>query len=541
MSAPSGRLQGLPEEVLGPERGRDRGKTMRYVTRYLVQGLVLVFLLVVIALVSRWLLLPELATANVSPTATIPPIESPATSAPPTTTPTPTFTPSPSPIPTATGTPPSTATATPTPQPPILFHATPVVGTPPMRDGTPLPIPTPAPLVQQPENAVNIVLLGTDAGGALTDVMVVASVNADGPSISLLSIPRDLYVWIPGYGYGKINTANGRGANYPGGGPALVGATIEYNLGIPIHYYALVRFEGFVRIVDALGGIDVPVECELHDTFPDPANPEQGIDIDLNAGMQHLDGQYALWYVRSRKGISTRDVYGTTTTSDFDRNRRQQQVLRALYHQVLDLNILSRVPELWEATQQSVQTNLGLDDLLWLGMVGSQLDLSNLKSRFIAPPYVTGMTDPDAGSVQVPVPGALEPLIVEALAPPAVGRADQPAFRVEVWDGTGRPGMAEVAVARLAWEGFAVVDFQTVGPIARTQIVDLTTTDKGSPLWLLTRLYARGVGDVVSQPIEGAAADFRILLGADYNSCVSTQAIHYVPAPTPTPTPPPTP
>jgi hypothetical protein len=101
--------------------------------------------------------------------------------------------------------------------------------------------------------------------------------------------------------------------------------------------------------------------------------------------------------------------------------------------------------------------------------------------------------------------------------------------------------MAEVAVARLRWEGFNVVGVQVIDPIPRTQIVDLTTTDKGSPLWLLTRLYAREPQDVISEPTEGSPIDFRVLLGADYNSCVSTTSIHYVPAPTPTPTPIPTP
>jgi hypothetical protein len=276
--------------------------------------------------------------------------------------------------------------------------------------------------------------------------------------------------------------------------------------------------------------VDVPVECELHDTFPDPANPEEGIDVDLMPGVQHLDGQHALWYARSR-----------WSTSDFDRNRRQQQILRALYHKIRELDFLSRVPELWSATQETVETDLGVREAAWLGLIGGQLDFANVKSRFLAPPYLASTTAPSGAYILLPVDGAIEPLVAEALQPPASGRAAQAALRVEVWDGTGRPGMAQVAVERLRWEGFHVVAVETVDPVPRTQIVDFTTSDKGSPLWLLRRLYERQPEDVIQEPTEGSPVDLRITLGADYNPCVSRYAIQYVPAPTPTPSPEPTP
>jgi LCP family protein required for cell wall assembly len=356
--------------------------------------------------------------------------------------------------------------------------------------------------------------------------MIVVSINPDIPSVSMLSIPRDYYAWIPGYGFGKINTAINRGKDYPGGRMALVKATVEYNFGIPIHYYAMVDFAGFIQIVDALGGVDVPVECEFHDTFPDPANPEQGIDIDLYPGIQHLNGQQALWYVRSR-----------WSTSDYDRSRRQHQVLRALYRQALSGGILSRIPDLWDALRQTVETDLGLKEMVYLGWLGSRLDWANVKSRFIVPPYVEHWTDPNGAWVLLPVPGALEPLIAEALQPPATRRARQSPFRVEVWDGTGRPGMAEVAAERLRWEGFVVTGITATEPVSRTRVVDFTTTPKGSPLWLLTRLYNLKAEDVEKQPGAGGELDFRVILGANYDSCVRPGAIQYVPAPTPTPMP----
>ena len=97
---------------------------------------------------------------------------------------------------------------------------------------------------------------------------------------------------------------------------------------------------------------------------------------------------------------------------------------------------------------------------------------------------------------------------------------------------------SQVAAERLRWEGFEVVEVASAGEIyPRTQIIDYTTTAKGSPLWLLMRLLRRNASDVVREPTEGRPADFRILLGADYDPCVSVTSIQYVPVPTPTPTP----
>jgi LCP family protein required for cell wall assembly len=232
---------------------------------YLLQGLVLVIVLVLTTVVTRWMLAPAPETAS-SPPATPATTVAPASPSP---------TPSPSPTATSTPTPSSTPTSTATPPPPTIVRATPAFTV--SVHGTPaaLSIPTPVPQVELADGVINVVLLGADqetiGNGALrTDVIVVASIDPEGPYVSLLSIPRDLYLWIPGQEFGKINTAYGGRRDFPAGGPSLVEDTIEYNLGIPIDFYALVDFAGFVQIVDALGGVDVPVECELHDTFPNP-------------------------------------------------------------------------------------------------------------------------------------------------------------------------------------------------------------------------------------------------------------------------------
>jgi LCP family protein required for cell wall assembly len=393
-------------------------------------------------------------------------------------------------------------------------------------------MPPPMPLVEQSSDVINVLLLGSDQTAnesvGRTDVIIIVSINPELPSVSLLSIPRDFYAWIPSHGFNKINTTYSRGERhaYPGGGPGLIKATIEYNLGIRIHYYARVGFDGFIKIVDALGGVDVAVECPLSDTFPDSTSPEGQTDVDWLPGIHHLDGKHALWYARSR-----------WSTHDFDRNRRQQQVLRGLYRQILTLDIIPKIPQLWEALNETVSTDLGLDELLYLGAIGSRLDMGNVNSSFVGRNVLQTWTAPNGAYVLVPYYDALGALVNEALTPPSSARAQQSAFRVEVWNATSNEGLGHVAAERLRWEGFEVV---SVGAVAesypRTQIVDFTTTAKGSSIYRLMSLYKREAGDVISQPAEDRTVDFRVILGSDYDPCIATK-IYWYPSQLPTPTP----
>jgi len=503
----------------------------RLLTR-LSEGLALIAILALVTVASRWIIATVPQTSQTVATATpVPsPTETPRPTATPTPSPTPTPTPTltPSPTPTPTDTPTATPTPTETPLPsstpyptlalpggPVILNTTPVAN-------QPLPVPSPMPLVKQPDNVVNILVLGTDRPSiqttGLTDVIIVVSINPEGPYVTLLSIPRDFYAWIPSHGFNKINTAfhYGEKHGYPGGGIGLVRATIEYNLGIRPHYYVRVGFDGFVKIVDALGGVDVAVECPLSDTFPDPSVPEGQTDVDWLPGIHHLDGKHALWYARSR-----------WSTSDFDRNRRQQQILRGLYDQILSLDMIPKIPEVWGVLKETVQTDLGLDDILYLAHVGSRLDMTNVKSRFVGRSVVKAWTSPTGAYVLVPDYAALGDLVNEALAPPASGRGQQRAFRVEVWNATPYEGLGYVAAERLRWEDFEVV---SVGPAdgsySRTQIVDYTTTSKGSPLSRLMRLYQRKADDVIREPTEDREIDFRVILGYDYNPCAATKVVN---------------
>ena len=453
--------------------------------------------------------------ASPSSTPTVEPTNRPDNT--PTLTLTPSMTPVPSPTPTA---------------PPLILPVVtlPVIVTTPVVTSS-HPQPSPMPLIEQPAGTVNILLLGSDRrpGEEIgrTDVVLIASVYPGLPSVSLVSVPRDYYAWIPSWGLDKINTAYVRAkrTGYPGGGPALVKDTIAYNFGIPIHYYAMVDFSSYRSIVDAVGGVDLVIECPFHDTYPDEESEIGQTDIDLEPGVHHLDGKFALWYVRSR-----------WNTSDYDRHRRQQQVLRAILHQALNQKMLVRIPDLWSVYKESVNTDMALTDILALVPAAVRLDERDIKSRFIrGKELLTSWTAPNGGYVLVPNYDNLYTFMKEAAQPQVTSRATQRAYRVAVMNGTGNSGWGQVAAYRLALEGLEVVSVQDVGWEARTTLIDFTTTRKGSPLEKLFQLYRLDPADVKYMAAEENAVDFTLRIGANYNPCLGTGSAYWRATPTPAP------
>lgn len=465
----------------------------------------------------------------------------------PTLTTTPTASPTPSPSPSATPTleptktPTMTPTATLTPEPsatpvtPVLvlpdvtlpiIYATPVVS-------SFLPQPTPMPFIEQPPGTVNILLLGSDRrpGEEIgrTDVLMIASIYPDLPSVSLVSIPRDYYAWIPSWGLDKINTAfvRAKRTGYPGGGVALIKDTIAYNFGVPIHFFAMVDFNSYQSIVDAVGGVDLVIECPFHDTYPDAESPTGQTDIDMEPGVHHLDGKYALWYVRSR-----------WNTSDFDRHRRQQQVLRAVLHKALTENLVARIPDFWSVYKDSVLTDMGLTDILALVPAAVRLDERDIKSRFIrGTPLIKSMTSPTGAYVLVPDYELLYEFMKEAAQPQVTSRAAQRAYRVIVLNGTGNSGWGQVAAYRLGLEGLAVVTIEDIAWQSRTSLIDFTTTRKGSPLERIMQLYKLTQLDVTFNPNDDSPSEFTVQLGSNYNPCSGTNTAYWRGTPTPSPTP----
>lgn len=267
---------------------------------------------------------------------------------------------------------------------------------------TPTVIPTQVPLLPIGEDTIVFALLGTDEeqppGSWRTDAIILAFVEPGARRVSLLSVPRDLWVYIPGCGHERINTVDTMG------GLALLDRTFRYNLSVPVHHSVRMNWQGFARIVDAMGGVTVAVEEPLVDRIPDPLSESGWFDLALEKGLQHLDGQTALAYCRSR-----------LTTSDFDRSRRQRQVLLALWQQAFTVEALSQAPELWAALGDSFETDLDVGQGLQLAQALMGLDAQHIRSASLSA-AAEQWTTPDGAWVLLPKPDAIRQTILDLLS-----------------------------------------------------------------------------------------------------------------------------
>jgi LCP family protein required for cell wall assembly len=253
---------------------------------------------------------------------------------------------------------------------------------------------TPVPI----DSRLNILLMGCDKGDLQqklwrTDTMIVLAVDPQRGMVGALSIPRDLWVDIPGFEADRINTVDALGerAPYPGGGSALVKRTLEENLGIQIDHYVRVDFQGFIQAIDALGGISVDVDCPIEDRFPDPDSPTGFYDMAIMTGTQQMDGELALRFARSRYG-----------KGDFDRSRRQMKVLLAVRDRALQLNALPSLPVLWLDLQSSIQTDLDLPLILSLAQMATEIQPDDIRGSVLDYSLTENWTTPKGYQVLLP-------------------------------------------------------------------------------------------------------------------------------------------
>ena len=422
--------------------------------------------------------------------------------------------------PTPTEVPPTpTETATPTPiptaLPPHRPTAAPIRITVTPHPSSTLPIPTPVPRLPISENAVTVVLLGSDQRPDWddwhTDVIQYLIIYPDLPSVAMLSIPRDLYVYLPDFWMTRVNFADmyGETYNYEGGGLGLLNQTLLYNLGITADYYVKVNFDGLIGLVNALGGIDMPVHCQLEDYWPYPNEAGEYPWFVLAPGIHHLDGEQALWYSRSRK-----------TTSVFSRERRQQQVLEAMWRQAKSTNMLAAAPELYEQWHQLFETDMGVGKILSLAITAARLDPTNVDHYNIGYRQVKSYVTPYGGYVFLPVWEEIEPVLRQMLAPPASSRATQPAVPLEVWNGTGHATWDQLAADRLRHAGYAPILGHSDGKLySQTEIIFFGSTTKGSGLNYLQALFDVPPANVIMQEDPTQGVKMRLILGQDYQTC----------------------
>jgi LCP family protein required for cell wall assembly len=250
---------------------------------------------------------------------------------------------------------------------------------------------TPRPTVVLPPlpDTLNIVLLGSDQRPGetdwRTDTMIVVMINPRTRQAAAISIPRDMWVNIPGRDPNRVNTLD------EFGGPAMVKKVIGSTLGLPIDYYVRIDFSGMVAAIDAIGGITVDVQCSLEEEYPDLSVPGGIRRLNVSPGRVRMSGQMALDFSRSR-----------LSTSVLDRMRRQNRVLLGVREKLLSADMFPRIPELWNATSKLVQTDLPAREIVPLAKMAGELKLADAHGMLIDAPFVRQTYSPQGYWILLP-------------------------------------------------------------------------------------------------------------------------------------------
>lgn len=396
------------------------------------------------------------------------------------------------------------------------------VQAPPPSGSTPGSI-HPAPNPWDGASRVTILVLGLDhrdwekaEGPPRSDTMLLLTVDPLAKIAGMLSVPRDLWVSIPGMrGYHKINTAYRFGElyNMPGGGPGLAMRSVEDLLGVPIDFYAQIDFSAFERFIDELGGVEVVVPEEI---VVDPLGP--GNTVTLQPGRQVLDGPVALAYARNRY----------TADGDFDRARRQQQVVFAIRDQVMRLDTLptlvARAPALYQALGEGIHTNLTLEQAVQLAWLGQQIPRENIQSAVIGNKQVRYGTSPDGLSIFIPVRSEIrllrDELFAAPLSSPVLGGGSPILMQVEgprlkLVNGSRAQDLLERTAVYLGEQGVNISEVEQGSEQSNvTRIIDFT----GNPYTLnyLSGLMNVKPGQIRTEYTPESEIDLLVVLGNDW-------------------------
>jgi len=402
----------------------------------------------------------------------------------------------------------------------------------------------PGEAVQQPESAnplspaiepdlvpwdgasrVTLLLLGLDyrdwqAGekAARSDTMILLTLDPINHSAGILSIPRDMWVAIPGFQHGKINTAHYLGDAYhlPGGGPGLAVDTVEQFLGVPINFYAQVDFAAFIRFIDEIGGVKLNI--------PEPITIDllgSGVETKkrLTPGIQVLPGEWALAYARARY----------TSGGDFDRAERQQQVILAIRDRVLSFEMLpvliSKADVLYQELASGIHTNLNLDQAIQLATLASQIPEENIRRGVIGKGYVLFGHSPDDLSILIPLMDKVHGLrdeiftISGSLGPLTAG-TNKEKMRAEnaslaVLDATQNPGLFEQSAEYLRSRGLNVIS-QGIAPQAYSQTVLIDHRGRPHTLRYLLEILGLSPTRIRSSFDPSSPVDIKVILGSDW-------------------------
>ncbi len=396
------------------------------------------------------------------------------------------------------------------------------LGVPNLADLSDFVMPQPAATRQSTPNVsegerVNVLLLGidrrpTEQCPCRTDTMILASLDPKTLSAAAITIPRDLYVSIPGVGENRINTASvyGELRNYPGGGPGLAKQTVEYNIGRRVHYYVLVDFGGFRKAIDALGGIDVNVPRTIDDPCY-PTDDYKCMTLHIPAGKVHMNGELALQYARTRH-----------QGGDFERGKRQIQVLMAARDKALRLDILPKIPQLLQTMKGAVQTDLTAQEILALAQVAAKVKTENIKTASIDDTMTVEIRTSTGADVLWPnrdkIGQLIDRYIPQESSAVSGAKVQQEGARILVLNGTKNAQLAEATAKYLQAQGYQISAYGNADRFdyAKTVLIDYRGT-KAATITSLVRTFHIDPQDIRSNRSVKSDEDIRLILGSDWS------------------------
>ncbi len=382
----------------------------------------------------------------------------------------------------------------------------------------------PLPGVQQKaaEGQVSILVMGLDRrpheGNAITrtDSMFILTIDKASKNAGILGIPRDSWVEVPfrqgeGFDQARVNTIFSRGENfgYEGGGAGLVKTVIEHNFGISIDHYVIIDFDGFIDVIDELGGIDVYVTEEVYDpTFSRTELPGDFYPLYFEVGEHHMDGATALDFSRTRYG-----------NSDLDRIQRQQQVIFAVIDRALERKLVSldTLTDLWGKYKDAIDTDINDLQAPGFAALAAQVDASRITALSLA-----------AAAVPYRTPFGEDVLLIDKeIVQQLVGalfsdqRLNEEAAHVEIQSSFG---LTEPVLGYLTRFGFAAGSLTAASTVSRdvvplTLIIDFTgkahTVERLADLLEVDPDQIRSAADGDERLITNGDTDIVIIMGAD--------------------------
>jgi LCP family protein required for cell wall assembly len=381
---------------------------------------------------------------------------------------------------------------------------------------------------------INILFVGLRGGDPIkgdcpfcTDTLILLTVDPITKTAGMLSIPRDLWVNIPGFGFSRINTAwtLGRGSKLPGGGPALTMKTISHFVGVPIEYYVQVDFDTFVDIVNLLGGVDVYNEETI---VLDPmAHGKDFPKVKITCcGMRHLDGRTALAYSRCRH------IEQGCQDGDIGRARRQQKVIFGIRDKVLSpenfSSLLAQAPQLYNIFSEGIHTNLSLQDAMKLAVLARDISTEDIQNAVIDDSMlafdnvILGGTN---ASIMKPLPDKIRLLrdqIFTSGGPISPLAQDDPASlmqtdeaRVRVLNGTSTDRLSTQTQSYLLRQGMRVTEIGKTKPASRTTII-LYGPKLYTLRFLMDTFGITNSAQILIKPDPSETVDIEVRLGKDW-------------------------